>query len=61
MGPAGIWRCVTVRRSRASSLRHAVRWGDRRGDDGWRERPVRLRFHLRDASLYGFGGGVDGD
>ena len=36
------------------SLRHQVRWGDRRGDDGWRERPVRLRFHLRDAALYGF-------
>jgi len=36
------------------SLRHQVRWGDRRGDDGWRERPVHLRFHLRDAALYGF-------
>jgi len=36
------------------SLRHQVRWGDRRGDDSWRERPVHLRFHLRDAALYGF-------
>ena len=38
------------------SLRHAVRWGDRRGDDRWRARPVCLRFHLRDASLYAFRG-----
>ncbi len=36
------------------SLRHAVQWGDRRGDDGWMERPVRLRFQLRDAALYAF-------
>ena len=36
------------------SLRHRVQWGDRRGDDRWRERPVRLRFHLRAAALYGF-------
>ena len=36
------------------SLRHAVEWGDRRGDDGWTERPVRLRFQLRDAALYAF-------
>ena len=36
------------------SLRHAVQWGDRRGDDAWRARPVRLRFHLRDAALYVF-------
>ena len=43
--------CTPVR---GDSLRHAVQWGDRRGDDGWRERPVRLRFHLRDAALYGF-------
>ena len=31
-----------------------VRWGDQRGDDRWPERPLRLRFDLRDASLYGF-------
>ena len=36
------------------SLRHPVRWGDRRGDDRWPELPLRLRFDLRDASLYGF-------
>ena len=40
------------------SLRHEVRWGDRRGDDRWRGRPVRLRFHLRPSAggtaLYGF-------
>ncbi|MAG36915.1 MAG: hypothetical protein CL878_11830 [Dehalococcoidia bacterium] len=36
------------------SLRHTVHWGDRRGDDAWLERPVRLRFQLRDASLYTF-------
>ena len=36
------------------SLRHQVRWGDRRGDDGWRDRPLRLHFHLRAASLYSF-------
>ena len=36
------------------SLRLPVRWGDRHGDDRWPERPLRLRFDLRDASLYGF-------
>ena len=36
------------------SLRHAVRWGDRHGDDRWPSGPLRLRFDLRDASLYGF-------
>ncbi|MAG35395.1 MAG: hypothetical protein CL878_03995, partial [Dehalococcoidia bacterium] len=36
------------------SLRHAVQWGDLPGDDRWRDCPVRLHFHLRDASLYGF-------
>lgn len=37
-----------------NSLRHVVQWGDRQGDDSWRDGPVRLRFHLRDAALYGF-------
>ena len=36
------------------SLRHQVHWGARRSDARWQERPVRLRFHLRDAALYGF-------
>ena len=47
----GVSDCTLLK---GDSLRHAVRWGDRQGDDGWRARPVRLRFHLRDASLYGF-------
>ena len=36
------------------SLHRQVQWGQRRGDDSWRDRPVRLKFHLRDASLYAF-------
>ena len=40
------------------SLRHQVRWGERRGDDRWQERPVRLQYQLRPSSggtsLYGF-------
>ena len=36
------------------SLRQAVQWGDRDGDDRWLERPVQLFFQLRNASLYGF-------
>jgi hypothetical protein len=36
------------------SLRHQVRWADQRGDERWLERSVCLKFHLREAALYGF-------
>ena len=47
----GLADCTPVT---GNALRHAVQWGDRRGDDGWTGRPVQLRFCLRDAALYGF-------
>ncbi|MAG34856.1 MAG: hypothetical protein CL878_01180 [Dehalococcoidia bacterium] len=36
------------------SLRHEGLWGEHRGDDRWQDRPVHLKFHVRDAKLYGF-------
>ncbi|MAG35021.1 MAG: hypothetical protein CL878_02045 [Dehalococcoidia bacterium] len=46
------------------SLRHQIRWGERRGDNSWRERPVRLRFQLHPSAgrtaLYGFRFSADG-
>jgi len=36
------------------SLQHRICWGNRLGDESWVNRPVRLVFHLENASLYSF-------
>ena len=52
------FEATTCRPVTGDSLRHEVQWRERRGDAGWLERPLRLRFDLHPSSgrtsLYGF-------